>query len=365
MRKGLIGILLVIVLSVKVFAAPVFSDVPENKWFAQAITYCKEKGFVSGYSDGTFKPGNHITRAEFCVMLNKLAEDAQLKKETITDNEACISYQRKYSDYSINRWYSIPVANCIANGYISGMSDTYLGLNEKILRQDVAVMMDKMYGWTFDPVFHQGGMCVDEHYHDSNGGSHLRYWVKSMYRFIDMGIYQGDAGWQDDSPTHGNENKYKNNRPISRAEMCAVIQYIYTHKNWIEARENKYVKRDAYGSYFYSLKTDEQYYQQWEEAMTDAGYIDGHEKRSSPETIDGITIQVMSFEDYKKGEMIEVPDLEGLTKEEAVEKAKESGLVIPEENINTSSLKDPEDTVAGHSPIAGAMVPVGSEMWIY
>lgn len=74
---------------------------------------------------------------------------------------------------------------------------------------------------------------------------------------------------------------------------------------------------------------------------------------------------VMSFEDYKKGEMIEVPDLEGLTKEEAVEKAKESGLVIPEENIKSGSLKDPDVKVAGHSPIAGAKVPVGSEMWIY
>lgn len=365
MRKGLIGILLAAVLSVQVSAAPVFSDVPENKWFAQAISFCKERSFVSGYSDGSFKPGNQITRAEFCVMLDKLAENARVKKETIVDNESCVPYQRKYRDYSINRWYSIPVANCIANGYISGMSDDYLGMNEKILRQDVAVMMDKMYGWTFDPVFHQGGMCVGENYHDSDGDSHLRYWFKSMYRFIDLGIYQGDAGWQYESPTVGNESKYQNNRPITRAEMCAVIQYIYTHKNWIEARENKYVKKDAYGSYFYSLKDDEQYYQQWEDAMSDPGYVMGHKKRCEPETIDGITILVMNFEDYRKGDMVEVPDLTGLTKEEAIQKAEEAGLVIPEENIGTGTLKDPDDRVTGHSPIAGAKVPEGSEMWIY
>ena len=46
-----------------------FSDVPAGHYAASAIDSCVAKGIASGYSDGTFKPGNLVTRAQFCVML--------------------------------------------------------------------------------------------------------------------------------------------------------------------------------------------------------------------------------------------------------------------------------------------------------
>lgn len=41
-----------------------FTDVPANHPAAQAIQYLKEKGIISGYADGTFKPDNKVNRAE-------------------------------------------------------------------------------------------------------------------------------------------------------------------------------------------------------------------------------------------------------------------------------------------------------------
>ena len=46
-----------------------FSDVPAGHYAASAIDTCVAKGIVSGYADGTFKPGNQVTRAQFCVMI--------------------------------------------------------------------------------------------------------------------------------------------------------------------------------------------------------------------------------------------------------------------------------------------------------
>lgn len=46
-----------------------FSDVPATYIFRQAILDCVERGILSGYDDGTFRPGNSVTRAQFCVML--------------------------------------------------------------------------------------------------------------------------------------------------------------------------------------------------------------------------------------------------------------------------------------------------------
>ena len=48
-----------------------FSDVPENHTFYAAVMDCAAKGITGGYDDGTFKPANPVTRAQFCVMLSR------------------------------------------------------------------------------------------------------------------------------------------------------------------------------------------------------------------------------------------------------------------------------------------------------
>lgn len=45
-------------------AATIFTDVPNNHPNVEAITYLKTKGVISGYADGSFKPDGHVNRAE-------------------------------------------------------------------------------------------------------------------------------------------------------------------------------------------------------------------------------------------------------------------------------------------------------------
>lgn len=45
-----------------------FPDVSPNYWAASQINELSEKGVVVGYPDGTFKPDNNVTRAEFASM---------------------------------------------------------------------------------------------------------------------------------------------------------------------------------------------------------------------------------------------------------------------------------------------------------
>ncbi len=47
-----------------------FTDVPNNYYAKDAIDYVYSKGYMQGYPDGSFKPGATITRAEVCVVLN-------------------------------------------------------------------------------------------------------------------------------------------------------------------------------------------------------------------------------------------------------------------------------------------------------
>lgn len=56
-----------IVPSVPAMAAP--SDIAGH-WAESVITQWQNKGLIQGYEDGTFKPGNTITRAEFVTLMN-------------------------------------------------------------------------------------------------------------------------------------------------------------------------------------------------------------------------------------------------------------------------------------------------------
>lgn len=48
-----------------------FSDVPETHPKYKHIKSLYDMGIINGYSDGTFKPDNPITRADMCIIINK------------------------------------------------------------------------------------------------------------------------------------------------------------------------------------------------------------------------------------------------------------------------------------------------------
>ena len=66
-----------------------YKDIKENDWYAYAVTFMSEKKLVSGYPDGTFKPNAPITRAEFASIasrFDKLSEEARLKFSDVKEN---------------------------------------------------------------------------------------------------------------------------------------------------------------------------------------------------------------------------------------------------------------------------------------
>lgn len=66
-----------------------FSDVPAASWSAPYIATAASKGWINGYKDGTFRPGNTITRAEAVTILNKMlgrTPDAAVKNKTDVKN---------------------------------------------------------------------------------------------------------------------------------------------------------------------------------------------------------------------------------------------------------------------------------------
>lgn len=47
----------------------IFGDVADDAWYSNYMNYASEKGYIQGYDDGTSRPENNITRAEFVSII--------------------------------------------------------------------------------------------------------------------------------------------------------------------------------------------------------------------------------------------------------------------------------------------------------
>ena len=110
---------------------PVKSELKDiaNHWAEKFITELVAIGAVSGYLDGTFKPDNSITRAEFATMLIKAF---QLEPKN----------GKVFSDIT-GHWAQDNIRIAAAHGIVSGYNETSFGPDDLITREQMAVMINK------------------------------------------------------------------------------------------------------------------------------------------------------------------------------------------------------------------------------
>ena len=50
-----------------------YTDVPQNAWYHDMVNQMSQTGLLSGYQDGSFRPDNPITAAEFTAVTARAA----------------------------------------------------------------------------------------------------------------------------------------------------------------------------------------------------------------------------------------------------------------------------------------------------
>ncbi|MGA9525477.1 MAG: S-layer homology domain-containing protein [Myxococcaceae bacterium] len=73
-------------------ATPSFSDVKKTDWFYQVVETGRARGLLSGYTDGTFRPNNSVTRAELAAFLVNAARWPLSTFETPVFTDVASSY---------------------------------------------------------------------------------------------------------------------------------------------------------------------------------------------------------------------------------------------------------------------------------
>ena len=134
--KKILSLIISLSLTVGLLSIPVlgatFSDVPSNTWYYEGVTYCSNKGLVSGYKNGTFQPNRAITRAELAVICSQGLN--------LTEQGA-----NTFSDVKSSDWFAPYVLKCSKAGIMKGYENGKFNPNIAVSREQAAVVAAHVY----------------------------------------------------------------------------------------------------------------------------------------------------------------------------------------------------------------------------
>ena len=171
-----------------------FSDVNSGAWYYDNVMNAAENGYVSGYTDGTYRPLNSITRAEFASMIAKAM-----------GYEANPDAPSMFPDVADNFWGKAAINFCVQNDIISGYSDGTFQPNKAITRQEAAAILNNAF-----KLAEEYGVSSDLFADDAK----ISGWAEThVYAAKASGLMKGDAGTNNFRPTSS----------ITRAEAASIL----------------------------------------------------------------------------------------------------------------------------------------------
>lgn len=107
----------------------------KGHWAEKEIRYMIDKSYMSGYSDGTFKPDNTLTRAEFATMIA-----STLKPASKPEN-----WNITFKDID-NHWAKNNILAAAKGGYMSGYTDGTFRPNDIIKKEEILASISNGLG---------------------------------------------------------------------------------------------------------------------------------------------------------------------------------------------------------------------------
>ena len=199
----------------------------------------RHSAYIVGYTDGTFRPENQMTRAEAAAIFARLLAEA--KGEHISPAK-----YTNFTDTTVNAWYADYVNYLTGYGVIVGEKSTFRP-NEDISRAELTAMAVRFFevtGKTADNTTVKTNKAVDTRFSDVESG----YWAAEYIQ--DAALY----GWVQG---YGN-GSFKAESKITRAEAVTLInnllgrsadsEYISNNGRRLNTFSDVYAKHWAYAA---------------------------------------------------------------------------------------------------------------------
>lgn len=107
-----------------------FTDVSSQAWYADAVKYVSENGFMNGTEDTVFSPDGSMTRGMFVTVLYRMS-----------GAERADSAAARFEDVPENAYYADAVAWAAENGIVTGVDSSHFAPSSFVTRQQMAAVM--------------------------------------------------------------------------------------------------------------------------------------------------------------------------------------------------------------------------------
>lgn len=108
-----------------------FEDI-KNHWAKNSIEFLAARDIIKGKAKGLFDPDGNVSRAEFVTILANSMDGINVSA----------AKNAGFKDVQAGDWYAGSIDWAATNGIISGLGDNQFGPNEKITREQMAVMIN-------------------------------------------------------------------------------------------------------------------------------------------------------------------------------------------------------------------------------
>ncbi len=113
-----------------------FTDVPQNRWYTDAVNYAHTQLLMRGVTEDSFQPSSELTRGMAVTVLARLAD---------VDTEAFEDSPSAFSDVEQSRYYAGAVQWAAQNKITNGTDAGQFSPDEPLTRQMLCAMIYRMY----------------------------------------------------------------------------------------------------------------------------------------------------------------------------------------------------------------------------
>ena len=106
-----------------------YSDVPEGNWIYDAVDFVTRYGFMNGMGNGSFAPAGNVNRAQFVVILYRMA------------GSPAVTIDNPFVDVPAGSWYTDAVVWAFENGITTGSDATHFNPSGTLVRQNMVTFL--------------------------------------------------------------------------------------------------------------------------------------------------------------------------------------------------------------------------------
>ncbi len=199
-----------------------FSDVSSNYWARGFITRLAALEIIRGFPDGSYRPAEAVTRAQFAAMINKAFERTMVREAV------------SFSDVSSSYWAYSAIRRAYSMGFLNASGGSF-NPTARLTRLDILVSLARGLGYTSVTTSRSVDSILSVY---SDAAS-----IPSEYRVLIAALTE--RGLMVNYP---NTNRLELTRVATRSETAAYLYQSLVSINRVEAISSSYIVNSVSGS---------------------------------------------------------------------------------------------------------------------